>query len=132
MKVYQNNNFSNSLTEAILYTNASVIDTALGREESQQRNVELAFDRAMKTGSKQLQFKTMVNLADNLLNQGETEDALDIMIRCLSLAREESNPLFTAYCQESLAEVYLAKTQLELAILSAKEAVGIYTDHNNV
>lgn len=132
LKVYQNHNFSNSLTEAILYTNASVIDTALGREESQQRNVELAFDRAMKTGSKQLQFKTMVNLADNLLNQGETEDALDIMIRCLSLAREESNPLFTAYCQESLAEVYLAKIQLELAILSAKEAVGIYTDHNNV
>ncbi|MDE1210001.1 diguanylate cyclase [Vibrio aestuarianus] len=132
LSLYQDNEFSNILTEATLYTNASVIDSAVGRMKSQQRNVEFAFSRAMNTGSKPLKFKSMMNLADSLLNQGQVEDALDIAERCLSLAKEESEAIYVAYCHEALAEVYLVQERLELALLSSKLALTIFEQFDDI
>ncbi|ELV8591069.1 TPA: diguanylate cyclase [Vibrio vulnificus] len=114
-RLYDSNHFKNTLFEAILLTNASVIDGAMGRKESELKNIRLAYEKAGVAGASYLKIKTLVNMTEVLLRQEHTQLAMETGLECLKFSQQNGTESQIAHCQDILAEVFLVENELKAA-----------------
>ncbi|ENO1849153.1 diguanylate cyclase [Vibrio vulnificus] len=114
-RLYESNQFKNTLFEAILLTNASVIDGAMGRKESELNNIRMAYEKACMAGASYLKIKTLVNMTEVLLRQEHTQLAMETGLECLKFSQKNGTESQIAYCHDILAEVFLVKNDLKAA-----------------
>ncbi|EGR0039480.1 TPA: diguanylate cyclase [Vibrio vulnificus] len=114
-RLYDSNHFKNTLFEAILLTNASVIDGAMGRKDSELNNIRLAYEKAGVAGASYLKIKTLVNMTEVLLRQEHTQLAMETGLECLKFSQQNGTESQIAHCQDILAEVFLVENELKAA-----------------
>ncbi|MGI9829534.1 diguanylate cyclase [Vibrio vulnificus] len=121
-RLYDSNHFKNTLFEAILLTNASVIDGAMGRKDSELTNIRLAYEKAGLAGASYLKIKTLVNMTEVLLRQEHTQLAMETGLECLKFAQKNGTESQIAHCQDILAEVFLVENELKSALQTYQTA----------
>ncbi|WP_244225137.1 tetratricopeptide repeat-containing diguanylate cyclase [Vibrio aquaticus] len=117
LKLYKNNQYSNSLFEAILYANSSAIYFATGDQDKATNYMRLAIDRADKTGSSRIKFSTLSNMSQLYSSVGRPKEALLMAQRCQALSRQSPDSLvMLATCFDAFSSAYIAKKEYSTAI----------------
>lgn len=126
LTLYVDNNYSNSLFEAILYANSSAIYFATGDHEQAATYMRLALQEADKTGSNRIKFSTLSNMSQLYASVGRPTEALDIAQRCLDLSKQSpESPVMLATCYDSFSTAYLAQENYDQTIVYAHKSLDI-------
>lgn len=126
LSLYVENNYDNSLFEAILYANSSAIYFATGDHQQAADYMRLALQEADKTGSNRIKFSTLSNMSQLYSSVGRPTEALDMAQRCLDLSKQSPNsPVMLATCYDSFATAYLAQENYEQTIAYAHKSLDI-------
>ncbi|EEX94474.1 putative virulence-mediating protein VirC [Vibrio orientalis CIP 102891 = ATCC 33934] len=126
LKLYQTNQYDNSLFEAILYANSSAIYFATGDHEQAATYMRLALQEADKTGSNRIKFSTLSNMSQLYSSVGRPTEALDMAQRCLDLSKQSSeSPVMLATCYDSFSTAYLAQENYDQTIAYAHKSLDI-------
>lgn len=126
LTLYVDNNYSNSLFEAILYANSSAIYFATGDHEQAATYMRLALQEADKTGSNRIKFSTLSNMSQLYASVGRPTEALDIAHRCLDLSKQSpESPVMLATCYDSFSTAYLAQENYDQTIVYAHKSLDI-------
>lgn len=117
LKLYKNNQYSNSLFEAILYANSSAIYFATGDQDRATNYMRLALDRADKTGSSRIKFSTLSNMSQLYSSVGRPKEALLMAQRCQALSNQSPDSLvMLATCFDAFSAAYIAQNDYSTAI----------------
>lgn len=126
LSLYVENNYDNSLFEAILYANSSAIYFATGDHQQAADYMRLALQEADKTGSNRIKFSTLSNMSQLYASVGRPTEALDMAQRCLDLSKQSpDSPVMLATCYDSFASAYLAQENYDQTIAYARKSLDI-------
>ncbi|TFH93225.1 tetratricopeptide repeat-containing diguanylate cyclase [Vibrio ouci] len=126
LSLYVENNYDNSLFEAILYANSSAIYFATGDHQQAADYMRLALQEADKTGSNRIKFSTLSNMSQLYSSVGRPTEALDMAQRCLDLSKQSpDSPVMLATCYDSFATAYLAQENYDQTIAYAHKSLDI-------
>lgn len=124
LELYRNNQYDNSLFEAILYGNSSAVYFANEEYQSSNHYLQLAIDAAEKTGSVNIRLITLADLARHHAKADNSDKALEIAQRCATLAEQQSTSRLTlAICEEALAVAHMSKQNYPQAIHYANKVI---------
>ena len=131
MTLYHENQYSNSLFEAILYGNASAIHFANNQYEAADSYMQRAINEAEQTGSIIIKVITLADMAERNAKVGNSNKALTVAQRCVNLAKEQSDSNTTlAICYDALASAYLSQHNYPLVIDYASRVLDTITQSN--
>lgn len=127
LKLYQSNQFDNSLFESILYANSSAVYFAIGDHQRAKKDMNIALEEADKTGSMRLKTATLANISQLYSTVGRPVEALKMANQCLQQVEEGhvKSKIMLAICYEALSSAYLEQQQYDQAILYAHKVLEI-------
>ncbi|KOO15227.1 virulence protein [Vibrio xuii] len=126
LSLYVENNYDNSLFEAILYANSSATYFATGNHEQAADYMRLALQEADKTGSNRIKFSTLSDMSQLYSSVGRPTEALDMAQRCLDLSKQSpESPVMLATCYDSFSTAYLAQENYDQTIAYAHKSLDI-------
>ncbi|MDC5719867.1 diguanylate cyclase [Vibrio europaeus] len=125
LKLYNDNQYDNSLFEAILFANSSAIYFATDQNEQAKYYMERALEEADRTGSNRIKISTLSNMSQMFSKVGQPKEALEMAGRCVVQAEENSTSLMLASCYEAYAGAYLLKKEYQQAITYAHKVMYI-------
>lgn len=118
IKLYGDNEYNNSLFEAILLANASAIYFATDQSENAKQYMQQALLQAENTGSIRIQVATLSNISHLFSTIGKPQEALGMASRCEAKA-ENGSTLMLATCYDAFASAHLAAKEYQQAIAYA-------------
>ncbi|NRF28594.1 GGDEF domain-containing protein [Vibrio coralliilyticus] len=134
LDLYQKHGYDNSLFEAIMYSNASAIYFALGKEERSEQYMFKALKEADKTGSNKIKFSTLSNMSQRYSDVGNSQEALKLARQCIeeSQALDTKSNITLATCYEAYAEASFVARDYQKSIDYAKRVIEVlHTSESN-
>ncbi|ERB66977.1 hypothetical protein N779_01585 [Vibrio coralliilyticus OCN008] len=134
LDLYQKHGYDNSLFEAIMYSNASAIYFALGKEERSEQYMLKALKEADKTGSNKIKFSTLSNMSQRYSDVGNSQEALKLARQCIeeSQALDTKSNITLATCYEAYAEASFVARDYQKSIDYAKRVIEVlHTSESN-
>ncbi|WP_254230176.1 tetratricopeptide repeat-containing diguanylate cyclase [Vibrio coralliilyticus] len=134
LDLYQKHGYDNSLFEAIMYSNASAIYFALGKEERSEKYMLKALKEADKTGSNKIKFSTLSNMSQRYSDVGNSQEALKLARQCIeeSQALDTKSNITLATCYEAYAEASFVARDYQKSIDYAKRVIEVlHTSESN-
>lgn len=125
LKLYNDNQYDNSLFEAILFANSSAIYFATEHNQQAKYYMERALEEADKTGSNRIKISTLSNMSQMFSKVDQPKEALAMAERCVMQADKSSASLMLATCYEAYAGAYLLEKDYQQAITYAHKVLYI-------
>ncbi|CAM2966987.1 tetratricopeptide repeat-containing diguanylate cyclase [Vibrio neptunius] len=125
LALYQTQGYNNSLFEAIMYSNVSAIDFAMGRKERSEQYMLMALKEAENTGSDKIKFSTLSNMSQRYSDVGNSQQALTLAKQCIeeSQALDPQSNLTLATCYEAYSEASFVAQDYQNSIDYAKRVL---------
>ncbi len=125
LKLYNDNQYDNSLFEAILFANSSAVYFATEQNEQAKYYLQRALEEADKTGSNRIKISTLSNMSQMFSRVDQPKEALAMAKRCVLQAENSSTSLMLATCYEAYAAAYLLEKKYQQAITYAHKVMYI-------
>ncbi|MGF1685401.1 diguanylate cyclase [Photobacterium japonica] len=135
LALYQEHGLNNPFIESLLHINLGEISAHAVDSSDRKRYVERAVMLADRTPLVRAKVISRMNLSSYYVDEGEYGRAFDVAQQCVAVANSENgqHPVNTANCNESLANVSLAKGQYAQALQFARKAmVGYRAYHEEI